>query len=169
MWPCPRPRRAGVPLLLFALLAVAGPVAASRDNTAAAPAFAFDARSGGVSLESLKGQVVYLDFWASWCGPCRASFAWMKSLHERDAARGLRIVAVNLDKDHALAEAFLAEHPAPFTIAYDPAGKVAEAYHVSAMPSSFLIGRDGRILAQHGGFDAKRGAEWEKRIEEALK
>ncbi len=159
------------PLALCMCLAVPFALPASARDRAAeggAPSFTLPARAGSVSLDSLRGSVIYLDFWASWCGPCRASFAWMRSLEARYAARGLRVVAVNLDKQRDLADAFLVEHNAPFTVAFDPAGKTARAYRVAAMPTSFLIGRDGRILVRHAGFDAAHVAGLEQQIEEAL-
>jgi thiol-disulfide isomerase/thioredoxin len=107
----------------------------------------------------LRGRVVYVDFWASWCVPCRASFPWLAKLNERYAARGLTIVAIDLDKDRAAADAFLAKYAAPFKVAFDAPGKTAEAFGVEAMPTSFLIGRDGRVLERHAGFDAKHAAE----------
>ena len=76
------------------------------------------------------------------------------------------LVAVNVDKERAAAEKFLVVNPASFTIAFDPAGKTAEAFHVSAMPSSYLIARDGRILFQHQGFDPKKTVDLETRIAE---
>ena len=90
------------------------------------------------------------------------------SLAERNRARGLEIVAINLDKDRALADGFLAEHPAAFAVAFDPKGATAEAYRVTVMPSSFVIGRDGALLLRHTGFDPRRTREVEARIEEAL-
>ena len=134
-----------------------------------APAFHLPARVGTASLDSLRGQVVLVDFWASWCAPCLRSFPWMDSLVARYGDRGFRVVAINLDKDRALADRFVGDHPASFTIAFDPAGKTAEAYGVAAMPTSFLIGRDGAILQTHVGFDPKKNAAFEHEIAEQLK
>jgi cytochrome c biogenesis protein CcmG, thiol:disulfide interchange protein DsbE len=132
-----------------------------------APAFKLPGRDGTVSSDSLRGKVVYVDFWASWCGPCRGSFPWLKSLHERYASKGLEIVAINLDKSRDDADGFLAQFPAPFKVAFDPAGTTAEAYHVAAMPTSYLIARDGTILSTHTGFDPKKTAALEALIQEA--
>jgi thiol-disulfide isomerase/thioredoxin len=133
-----------------------------------APAFELPGRLGTVSLESLRGKVVYVDFWASWCGPCRESFPWLRTLHQRYAADGLMIVAINLDKDHDAAEQFLEQYPAPFLVAFDPSGKTAEAFNVPAMPSSYLIGPSGTILYSHAGFDPKETGAIEALIKEAV-
>jgi thiol-disulfide isomerase/thioredoxin len=154
--------------LLLACIALTPATAAKQASAHLAPAFRLPARSGYVSLDSLRGHVVYLDFWASWCGPCRASFPWMAGLAERYRARGLKVVAVNLDKERALADAFLVEFPAPFAIAFDPKGGTATSYKVSAMPSSYVIGKDGTLRFRHSGFDAKHTSEVEHEIEEAL-
>jgi len=132
-----------------------------------APSFTLPSRHGTVCSDSLRGKVVYVDFWASWCGPCRGSFPWLKSLHERFADKGLVVVAINLDKSRDDADAFLAKYPAPFTVAFDPAGKTAEAFHVAAMPTSFIVGRDGTLLHTHAGFDRKKVAAIETLIQEA--
>jgi thiol-disulfide isomerase/thioredoxin len=118
-----------------------------------------------VVSDSLLGQVVYVDFWASWCDPCRRSFPWLRALHEKYAAKGLVIVAINLDKDREAADRFLVKYPAPFRVAFDPAGGTAEAFHVQAMPTSYLVGRDGRVLETHAGFDSKQAAAIEQRIQ----
>jgi thiol-disulfide isomerase/thioredoxin len=155
-------------VLLFLLLVVpafARPVAPSPPRPA--PAFSLPGTTGTVALDSLRGRVVYLDFWASWCGPCRASFPWMATMQQRYAANGFTVVAVNLDKERRAAETFLARHPAGFPVAFDPAGRTAEAYGVSAMPMSFLIGRDGAILSTHAGFAPGKAGELEARIREA--
>jgi len=139
--------------------------AAGRDR---APSFQLPTRGGTVSLDSLRGRVVVVDFWASWCGPCRHSFPWLASLHERYRAKGLTIVAINLDKKRADADRFLAELPAPFSVAFDPAGKTAEAYRVKGMPSTYVVSLDGKLLYSHVGFDAVKSAEIERIIQEAL-
>jgi thiol-disulfide isomerase/thioredoxin len=131
-----------------------------------APDFNLTARKGTASLAALRGKVVYVDFWASWCGPCAKSFPWLKAMHEQYAAKGLDIVAINLDKDRGKAEEFLAGHPAPFMVAFDPKGTTAEAYHVAGMPSSYLIDAAGKIVFVHTGFAPKDAAQLEARIKE---
>ena len=154
-----------VPAPAFAAAAPAkGKSAAER-----APRFTLPGRSSEpVALDSLAGRVVLVDFWASWCVPCRQSFPWMNALREKYGAKGLSIVAINLDKDRAAAEAFLGKNPAAFTLAFDASGKTAEAYRVEAMPSTFVVGRDGTLLVRHAGFDAKKTGEIEAAIEGAL-
>jgi len=152
-------------LLLLAPLAPAKPVATRAPRPA--PAFQLAGRTGSVALDSLRGRVVYLDFWASWCEPCRRSFPWMETMHQRYAARGLTVVAIDLDKDRDAADEFLARYPASFPVAFDPAGKTAEAYGVSAMPTSYLIGRDGAILSTHAGFVPGKADGLEALIQEA--
>ena len=154
-------------LLLLALPAFARPAPHAGAGDRFAPAFSLPGRTGTVSLDSLKGRLVYVDFWASWCEPCRRSFPWLNTLRERYADRGLTIVAINLDKDRRAADAFLEKFPASFLVAYDPTGKTAEAYRVSAMPSSFLIGPTGTLLSSHAGFDPRKTGAIEALIQEA--
>ena len=163
-----RTLRVALACLVVACAAFAPAYAGNHASAHTAPPFKLPALTGTVSLDSLRGHVVYLDFWASWCGPCRASFPWMTGLDKKYRAKGLRIVAVNLDKDRAAADSFLADYAAPFTIAFDPKGSTAEAYDVSAMPSSFVIGKDGTLLLRHAGFDPHRTGKVELQIEEAL-
>jgi cytochrome c biogenesis protein CcmG/thiol:disulfide interchange protein DsbE len=167
-------RRRMLPSCLLLLCFAALPAFAQSAPTASpvavtAPRFSLPGRTGTVSLDSLRGRVVYVDFWASWCDPCRRSFPWLNALNERYSARGLTIVAVNLDKDRHAADAFLKKFPASFPVAFDPAGKTAEAYGVSAMPSSFLIGPTGTLLSSHSGFDPKKTGRIEDLIREACK
>lgn len=119
-------------------------------------------------LAPVEGQVVWVDFWASWCVPCRRSFPWLNSMHRKYGPNGLQIIAVNLDKDRALADKFLAEVPAEFALRFDPAGELAKHYGVQAMPSSYLIDADGNVLATHAGFRTGEAAEYEQAIQEAL-
>lgn len=136
---------------------------------ATAPSFSLPGRQGStVALADLAGKVVYVDFWASWCGPCRESFPWLKAMHDRYAGKGLTIVAINLDKNRHEAEEFLHEFTPPFLVAFDPSGATADAFHVAAMPSSFLVGPSGTILHAAAGFDVKNAPLLEQKIKEAL-
>jgi thiol-disulfide isomerase/thioredoxin len=160
-----------VAALLMVLLFIpvhAIPARRTSGAPATAPPFSLPGRRGTVTLASLAGSLVYVDFWASWCGPCRQSFPWMATLHERYAAKGLTVVAINLDKDRDAADAFLQEHPAPFLIAFDPSGRTAESFHVATMPSSYLVGPDGAILRTMAGFDAAEAGAVEQAIKEVL-
>ena len=120
------------------------------------------------ALQPVEGRVIWVDFWASWCVPCRRSFPWLNSMHRKYGSEGLQIIAVNLDKDRALADAFLMEVPAEFALRFDPAGALAKQYGVQAMPSSFLIDADGNVLATHAGFRTADTADYERAITDAL-
>jgi thiol-disulfide isomerase/thioredoxin len=117
-----------------------------------APSIRLPAIEGELDLASLRGKVVYLDFWASWCKPCQKSFPWMRALKSAYEAQGLEVVAVNLDKDRALADSFLKQLDVNFVVAFDTSGSSASDYQLKGMPSSYLIGRDGKIYATHVGF-----------------
>ena len=130
-----------------------------------APAFALPTAQGEtVSLEKLRGRVVYVDFWASWCGPCRRSFPWMNEMQQRYSDRGVTIVAINVDKRREDADRFLRQYPASFAVVYDAAGATPAAYDVKAMPSSYVVDRDGRIAAIEHGYRDDRGAELDAKI-----
>jgi cytochrome c biogenesis protein CcmG, thiol:disulfide interchange protein DsbE len=147
-------------LLLAFLLAGLTYAASARAATPGTPAppFALHTSSGEtVSLAPLRGRVVYVDFWASWCGPCRRSFPWMNAMQARYGNEGLAIIGVNVDKRHADAERFLRDTPAAFTIVYDAEGATPRAYDVKGMPTSYLIDRHGDIAAvEEGSHDAHR-------------
>lgn len=131
-----------------------------QSSAVTAPNFAFE----NTQLSDLKGSVVYLDFWASWCKPCRKSFPWMNDMHRKHSKDGLVILAVNLDKDHKLAQQFLEKIPAQFLIKYDPEGSVAGKYKIPGMPTSYLIGRDGQLKIAHQGFYSDKEASYETEI-----
>lgn len=122
-----------------------------------------------LDLERLRGKVVVIDFWASWCEPCRHSFPWLNAMQTKYADRGLVIIGVNVDRDRADAERFLREVPATFRIVYDPAGVLATRYDVPGMPSSYVIAPNGDIVGRHIGFRnalrSEREAELQKLLE----
>jgi thiol-disulfide isomerase/thioredoxin len=110
------------------------------------------ARADGLDLSAYRGKVVYLDFWASWCTPCRLSFPWMNDLQQSYEHSGLVVIGVNVDHDRALADEFLHSSSPAFKIVYDPNGDIAGKYDFKDMPTSVLIGRDGRVHFTHNGF-----------------
>lgn len=133
-----------------------------------APEFELPGASGPVKLAALRGKVVYVDFWASWCAPCRQSFPWLNEMHARYRGQGLEIVGINVDTRRADANQFLAQVPARFTLAFDAQGDTPGRYAAKGMPSSFLVGRDGTIVATHVGFRAEDTDRIEARIRRAL-
>ncbi|MBF0219779.1 MAG: TlpA family protein disulfide reductase [Gammaproteobacteria bacterium] len=134
-----------------------------------APAFTLPRADGSlVTLADLRGKVVYLDFWASWCPPCRKSFPWMNAIHERYQQQGLVVVSVNVDQDRAMAARFLAQLPAKFEVLYDSDTTVAERYHLVGMPTSFFIDRQGNVVLQHDGFRNSDEAELEAILQRIL-
>jgi len=133
-----------------------------------APSFELTGPAGPVSLQNYKGKVVFLDFWASWCPPCRKSFPWMNTLEKKYGRYGFTVVAINVDKHQTMAEKFLSRTPAAFAIGYDPNGHVAQAYGLKVMPSSFLIDRNGNLVVEHKGFRDKDKKRLEDRIRKLL-
>lgn len=133
-----------------------------------APDFDLPGVKGAVKLSDYKGKVVYVDFWASWCGPCKQSFPWMNDMQSRYSGKGLNLVAVNVDQKPEDAKTFLNDNAAKFTVAYDQGGKTPKAYAIKGMPTSVLIGTDGKVLMVHSGFKEEQRDELEKQIKQAL-
>ena len=129
-----------------------------------APNFTLEHEQLPASLAELKGQVVYLDFWASWCKPCRKSFPWMNKMQGKYAKQGLQIIAINLDTEPALAKAFLDKIPATIPIIYDPEGNIARSYELVGMPSSYLIDKNGHIRSTHKGFFNNKVNQYEQEL-----
>ncbi len=158
-----------VRVLLLALLLVVPPPGAALDPGSPLPAVTLPGRDGEpVALGALRGKVLLVDFWASWCAPCRESFPWFAQLHEELASRGLQVVAISLDQDRAEAERFLTTFPAPFTLLFDPDAKTGPLFALPAMPTSFVVGRDGMVRTRHAGFRERDRATLRAEIEAAL-
>ncbi|MDH4107840.1 MAG: TlpA family protein disulfide reductase [Gammaproteobacteria bacterium] len=134
---------------------------------AEAPA-GFAANTDQLDLSSYRGKVVVVDFWASWCVPCRRSFPWLNQMQAKYADQGLVIVGVNMDAEPGEAEAFLEEFPADFRIVADPGGGLAKQFDVIAMPSSYVLDGNGQVVARHLGFKVKKQDEYEAAIQDAL-
>ena len=136
----------------------------------ATPDCALSSLDGGQTsgLNQYRGKVVYVDFWASWCGPCAKSFPFLNDLHTQLGAQGLQIVGVNLDEKADDAKDFLAKYPASFTIAADASKQCAKDFGVKAMPSSYLIDRKGIVHHIHLGFRPGEAKELRELVEELL-
>lgn len=119
--------------------------------------------------DDLKGKVVLLDFWASWCGPCKESFPVMDELQQKYESKGLVILAVNVDEDVTAMKDFLKDHPVQFNILHDATKKLVGTANIASMPTSFLIGKDGKVVAIHKGFHGKETAkEYTAEVEKLL-
>ena len=121
-----------------------------------------------LDLDGFRGRVVYLDFWASWCAPCRQSFPWMQAMKDAYEHRGLAVVAVNLDQNRDDANAFLTQFHPSFEVRFDPQGKAAERFMIHAMPTSVVIDRHGVVRFTHIGFRPLDQAAYEKQLREIL-
>ena len=144
----------------------AGPVAPGQP----APGVSLPSASGqAVSLASLKGSVVLVDFWASWCGPCASAFPNIENLFQDYHPRGFEVLAINLDEQRDAADRFLADRPHAMTVLFDPKGTSARAFGLAGMPSSYLIGRDGRVRFVHTGYSSGTLESYRREIEQLLR
>lgn len=154
----PATRRPLLLILAFALflpLALA-PVQRTEAKIAAntpAPDFSLDARGGQkISLSQFKGQVVMINFWATWCGPCRQEMPLLDAMYQKYKRMGFTLIGVNVEPDSNAAEDFLKKLPVSFPIAFDPDSRVSKLYSVQGMPSSVIIDRKGNARVIHKGY-----------------
>jgi cytochrome c biogenesis protein CcmG/thiol:disulfide interchange protein DsbE len=121
-----------------------------------------------LDLAALHGKVIYLDFWASWCAPCRQSFPWMQVIKATYEHQGLTVIAVNLDQERADADAFLAKYHPGFDVRFDPQGELAERFKIRGMPTSVIIDRQGVVRFTHIGFRPVDEAMYEAQLRDVL-
>ena len=162
-----KPRNMLRALALAGALAVSSMVGAS---ASLAPSFTLPSRAGdNVSLDQLKGQVVMLNFWASWCGPCRQEMPLLDQMHKRYSALGFTLVGVNVEANTADAERWLKDTPVSFPVLFDRDSKVSKLYDVSAMPSTVFIDRKGNVRYLHRGYKPGDESEYLNQIRALLK
>jgi thiol-disulfide isomerase/thioredoxin len=157
-------------LIAVGVLALAAPAGAGSSMSVAAPPFDLPARGGGrVSLEKLRGQVVMINFWASWCGPCRQEFPVLDSIYRKYGPMGFSLVAVNVESDSSDAERFLAALPVSFPVAYDGDNAVSGQYGVSAMPTTLIVDRKGQVRWLHRAYKPGDEDEYLNQIRSLLR
>jgi len=161
-------RRAAVGAALVAAL-VGAVVHVGAADLKPAPRSTFHFADGSSApIDTYKGKVVLVDFWASWCVPCKTSFPAVDGLFKDYRDRGLQVVAVNVDERDRDAQAFLQPRPHVMPIAFDPKGELARDFNVEAMPSSFLSDRAGYVRFVHTGYTAKDLATYRTEIDGLL-
>ncbi len=150
--------------------APSGPSAAPQaSDVSSAPAFTLpDLNGKQVSLAGLKGQVVFVDFWATWCPPCRYSIPALEALHREFQARGFQVVGVSLDENTAAVAPFVKEKGITYTVLLGGESDVADLYGVRGIPSLYLIDKEGRVARRWVGYDPKYDKEWRDSIAQLL-
>src|SRR5690348_14747442 len=146
---------AGIVATLAACAAtvIALPAAVAADPSGPAPQFTLPEKGGGqLSLAQYKGQVVMINFWASWCGPCRQEMPLLENIYKKYNKMGFTLIGVNVEPDPKAAEGFLKDTPVNFPVIYDKDSTVSKAYDVSGMPSTVIIDRKGNIRVLHRGY-----------------
>jgi cytochrome c biogenesis protein CcmG/thiol:disulfide interchange protein DsbE len=135
----------------------------------AAPAFALKALTGEtLSLEALKGNVVFLDFWATWCPPCRISMPAVERLHADYQGKPVRVIGVSIDEDIDALRAFVKKKGTPYPVLMDPDSATASAYGADGIPHFVVVDRAGRLVDQWSGFAPGFSDDWRKTIDRLL-
>jgi thiol-disulfide isomerase/thioredoxin len=152
---------------LVTLAAAAASIASAADL---APDFTLKSTQGdNLRLSEHRGEVILLNFWASWCGPCRQEMPLLNSINDRYSKLGFSVIGVNVDKDSALASKLLKDIPVGFPVLLDNLSMVSATYDVSAMPTTVLIDRDGNMRYIHKGYKPGLEMTYEQQIKELIK
>jgi peroxiredoxin len=150
--------------LTLPVFAIAGQIGTS------APDFSLGDMNGKVvTLKQFRGKVVFVDFWAPWCDPCREEFPTLDALYKKYSNEGLEIIGIDIDSSEKLVTEFLRKVPVAFTILIDKKGAIRREYNIRTLPTAFIIGRDGVIRSVHMGFGKEFLQMYEKEIVELLK
>jgi len=151
-------------VVLFATLSHA------KDISGKAPDFTLKSNSGkNLQLSDFRGQIVLINFWATWCGPCRQEMPKLNEIHKRYQRAGVTVLGVNVEDDSNLADDFLSKNPVDFPILYDTTSKVSELYKVDAMPYTVLVDADGEMFYLHRGYKAGDEKAYTRRIKSGLR
>ena len=157
---------------IFTLFAFVFVATASNAGSVSGPApdFTLKSRSGkNIRLSDLRGQVVMLNFWASWCGPCRQEMPILEQLHKRYGKLGFTVVGVNVEQDSSKAVAYLRDIKVSFPILYDNTSKVSKLFNVNAMPTTVMIDRNGKMRFLHEGYKPGYEKDYKKQIKQLVR
>ena len=156
--------------LVLAALLIVTPLALAVTASGPAANFTLKSASGeNIRLSEYRGQVVLINFWASWCGPCRQEFPHLDALHQKYEALGFTVFGVNVEQDRDTADKVLRDIPVTFPILFDEQNQVSELYDVTAMPMTVLVDRNGEIRFMHKGYKPGYEAQYEQQIRALVK
>lgn len=150
-------------MALAALLA--GALSAAETSKGPAPDFTLKSHSGAnLKLSELRGEVVMINFWASWCGPCRQEMPVLEELYTRYQPLGFTVLGVNIEEDPGEAKELLEELQVSFPVVFDTSNEVSRLYQVAAMPSTVLVDRDGNMRYLHKGYQPGLEQQYQEQI-----
>lgn len=156
--------------VMILIVAFSNPALAGKKMGGAAPDFTLKSNTGAnLRLSEQKGSVVLLNFWASWCGPCRKEMPLLEELHKKYAPLGFTVMGVNVDKDMNLADKILNDIPVSFPILFDPTGDVSKMYDVDAMPTTVIVDRDGNMRFLHRGYKPGYEEEYAAQVKQLIR
>lgn len=151
--------------IFFVVLVLPINAVKAQEVTGVAPDFTLKSNSGeNLKLGEYRGDVVMINFWASWCGPCRQEMPLLDELYQRYQKLGFTILGINVEKDPDKALAMLKDVPVGFPVLFDGDSAVSERYHLVAMPTTVLVDRDGNMRYQHLGYKPGYEADYESQI-----
>lgn len=157
-------------LILIALLLATAPFASAVNSNGPAANFTLKSADGeNIRLSEHRGEVVLLNFWASWCGPCRQEMPHLEAMHRKYTELGFTVFGVNVEQDREMADRILIDIPVTFPILFDDDNVVSELYGVDAMPTTLLIDRNGEIRYLHRGYKAGYEEAYEQQVRELLR
>lgn len=163
-------RASGLKTFFLTLSLVLSPALMAAAQPQAAPDFTLKSRSGkNLKLSEFRGEVVMVNFWASWCGPCRQEMPLLEQLYKRYQPLGFTILGVHVEEDSSAAEKVLKDIPVSFPILYDNTNEVSKLYGISAMPSTFLVDRNGNLRYLHKGYLPGYEDEYQRQIRELVR
>jgi peroxiredoxin len=155
---------------MAAIVVASAAFAAGGDASGPAPAFTLSTLAGQSSgLSAYKGQVVMVNFWATWCGPCQQEMPLLDQMYKKYKPAGFTLIGVNVDKEAPPVKQLLERKPVSFPVLLDPANQVSKAYHVDEMPSSVIIDRKGLIRYIHRGYKPGDENDYQDRIRQLIR